>query len=111
MSTAQERYDEIAANYTSALNNELSDKANATKVAQVAAIEANVANAAAVFYSSAADQLSAQGANIEADYQQAVQANKTVADARNASAAIPDLLQKLGQATSAVGQLAASAKS
>src|SRR5262245_8420237 len=110
MSTSKERYDAIADNYQSALNNQATDMANATTEAEISAILANVHTAGHLFFSVTAEELTTQSQAVEADFNAAKQANQAVADARDEEEAIPTLLGKLTKATDAAKKLIDSAK-
>ena len=110
MSDATDRLKIIEQNYDNASDNEADDLASATTPAQVAAIQANVAQAKSTYYSAVEAMLSKSGADIETAYQVAVDAQKAIADARAKAAAIGDLLEKLSNATDKATTLLNKAK-
>ena len=105
MSSQENRKSIIETNYTSALESEPNDLAAADTPEQVAAIQANVANAKLVYYTAIASQLDGAGPEIEAAYQQVQLALQAVKDAREAAGKIADILQKLTGATDAAKKL------
>jgi hypothetical protein len=111
MSNADERLAVIKKNYDDAADNEATDLASAKTSAQVAAVQANVAQARSAYYSAVEAMLSKSGADVEAAYQDAVSAQAAIADARKQAAAIPDLLGKLSNATDKAKNLLDKAKS
>ena len=105
MSSAAERLALIQANYDQAARNEPADLAAAQTVAQVTAIQANVALARSTYYGAVAAALSSDTLLAEAAYAAAEAAQGEVAAARQAAAALPDLLAKLVKATEATHHL------
>ena len=111
MSTAAERLAVIQNNYNNALTNEPNDLANAKTAEDVTAIQANLANARSAYYAAIAAQLTTNGANVEVAYEAAVAAHAAVTNAREDTAALPTLLQKLTGATNTATDLLKLAKS
>ena len=99
MSNANERLSIIKKNYDDASDNEAADLASAKTPAQVTAVQANVAQAKCAYYSAVEAMLSKSGADVENAYQNAVDAQNAIADARKKAAVITDLLGKLANAT------------
>jgi hypothetical protein len=110
MSSESDRLATIQDNYTSALDNEPHDLAAAQTPADVTAVVANVATARSVYFAAVAAQLSNASAAVEAAFETAKRAVKSVEDAREASAAFPNLLNQLSAATSAASDLLKLAK-
>ncbi len=111
MSDATDRLAIIKKNYDDASDNEAADLASAKTPAQVAAIQANVAQARSAYYSAVEAMLSKSGTDVENAYKDAVDAQKAIADARIKAAAITDLLGKLTNATDKATTLLNKAKS
>ncbi|MGH7023436.1 MAG: hypothetical protein ACREEB_07580 [Caulobacteraceae bacterium] len=111
MSTPADRLTAIQAIYLDAIGNETSDLAKAQTNADVAAIQANVANAQLIYYTAEAAALTNNAPDVEAAYTDATTALNGVKQARAASAAIPTLLGALNNATSAATNLLQTAKS
>jgi hypothetical protein len=111
MSDSTERLAVIKQNYDDASDNEADDLASAKSAADVAAIQANVAVARSTYYGAAAAMLSKSGPDVEAAYQDAIGAQKSVADARKKAAEIAELLGKLSNATNKATTLLNKAKS
>lgn len=109
MSNAADRLAAIQANYDIAADNEPADLAAARTVAQVTAIQANVALARSTYFGAVAADLSAGTAAADAAYAAALAAKGAVEAARREAAALPDLLGKLVDATSAAHRLLQSA--
>ena len=101
----------IKENYDNASDNEATDLANAKTPAEVAAVQANVAQARSAYYSAVAAMLSKSGADIENAYQDAKNAQDAITDARAKAAATADLLGKLSDATDKATSLFNKAKS
>ena len=110
MSNADERLAVIKQNYDDASDHEAADLANAKTQAQVAAIQANVAQARSAYYGAIKAMLAQTGADIESAYADAVMAQQAVADARKKAEAIAVLLGKLSDATSKATTLLNMAK-
>lgn len=104
-STAQDRLDLVKANYDDAADHEASDLAKAQTSSQVAAIQANTANARYVYYSAVEAALSAAGDEVEAAYQAALNAQKQVANDRIQAASIAALIGSLRRATDKANSL------
>lgn len=111
MSTSDQRFEEVKTNYINALLNERDDIARAATPSDVSAIQANAAQAGAIFYQTAADKLGSTDPLAEQAYQAAVAANKAVVAARQSAATIPQLLTKLADATDAATGLVKKAAS
>lgn len=105
MSTPAERLAEIEANYTRALINEVHDLQAAQTVEEVNAVQLNRAQAGQAFFAAVKALLTKAGGNVEAAHKAAKDANKAVADARDAVEAFPRLLKKLTGATEAATKL------
>ena len=99
MSDATERLAIIKKNYDGANDSEAADLASAKTPAQVTAFQANVAQARCAYYSAVEAMLSKSGADVENAYQNAVDAQNAIANARKKAAVISDLLGKLVNAT------------
>lgn len=99
MSDASERLAIIKKNYDDASNNEATDLAKAKTPAQVAAVQANVAQARSAYYSAVEAMLSKNGTNVENAYQDAVNAQNAIAVARKKTTSIINLLVKLTNST------------
>lgn len=110
MSTPNERLSVIQNIYQDALSNEPEDLAAATTPSQIAAIQANVANARATYYAAAAAALTNSSGGVEAAYTAAQTALADVKAARAVSAQIATLLGKLNSAASAGTSLLNAAK-
>jgi predicted HAD superfamily Cof-like phosphohydrolase len=110
VSTAAERLAVIQNNYNNALNNEPHDLANAKTAEDVTAIQVNLANARSAYYGAIAAQLTTSGATVEAAYEAALTAHNAVTKARDESAALAVLLQKLTGATNTATDLLKLAK-
>jgi predicted HAD superfamily Cof-like phosphohydrolase len=100
----------IQNNYNNALTNEPHDLASAKTAEDVTAIQANLANARSAYYAAIAAQLTMSGASVEAAYDAAVAAHAAVTKAREDSAALAVLLQKLTGATHTATDLLKLAK-
>jgi predicted HAD superfamily Cof-like phosphohydrolase len=111
LSTAAERLAVIQNNYNNALTNEPHDLANAKTAEDVTAIQANLANARSTYYAAIAAQLTTNGASVEAAFDAAAAAHAAVIKAREDSAALATLLQKLTGATNTATDLLKLAKS
>ncbi len=111
MSNSSERLAIIKKNYDDASNNEAADLAKAKTPAQVAAVQANVAQARSAYYSAVEAMLSKTGADVESAYQDAVNAQNAIIEARKKAAAIIELLGKLSNATGKATTLLDKAKS
>jgi len=111
VSTGAERLAVIQNNYNNALANEPHDLANAKTAEDVTAIQANLANARSAYYAAIAAQLTTNGANVETAYDAAIAAHDAVTKAREDSAALAVLLQKLSGATNTATHLLKLAKS
>lgn len=111
MSDASDRLAVIKKNYDDASDNEAADLACAKTPAEVAAIQANVAQARSAYYSAVEAMLSNSGSDIENAYQDAINAQDAIADARKMAAVIADLLVKLSNATDKATTLLNKAKS
>lgn len=105
MSNSADRLAAIQANYDMASSSEPADLAAAQTVAEVTAVQANVALARSTYYGAIADALSAETEAAEAAYEAAVSARTAVETARREAAALPDLLGKMVDATAAAHRL------
>src|SRR5258708_8423841 len=110
MSTPQERLDALQSNYDEAINNEPTDLANAKSPQEVAAIQANVANARVAYFDAVAAMLSNSGDAVEQAYQAALGASADVEKARSDAEAVAKLIGKLGNATAKATDLLNKAK-
>lgn len=111
MSDASDRLAIIKKNYDDASDNEAVDLASAKTPAQVAAVQANVAQARSAYYSAVEAMLSKTGGDVESAYQDALNAQNAIALARKKATAIIDLLGKLTNATGKATTLLDKAKS
>lgn len=111
MSNLSDRLAAIKQNYDDASDNEATDLASAKTAAEVAAVQANVANARSTYFSAVEAMLSKAGDDVEAAYQEALNSQKIIADARKKSAAIADFLGKLSDGTDKATTLLNKAKS
>ncbi len=99
MSDASDRLAIIKKNYDDASNNEAADLASAKTPAQVAAVQANVAQARSAYYSAVEAMLSKSGEDVERAYQDAGDAQNAIALSRKKSNVIKYILVKLTNAT------------
>lgn len=105
MSTAQERLKAIQDNYDSASENEANDLAKTKLPEEVAAVQANVANARLAYYSAVTAMLTNSGDSVENAYEEAVKALATVKKARADAEQISKVIGKLGTATAKAADL------
>ena len=110
MSTPAERLAAIQATYLDAIGNEISDLAKAQTATDVAAVQANVANAKLAYYTAEAAALTANAPEVEGAYAAAKAALGGVKQARKDAAQIPTLLGALNNATQAATTLLKLAK-
>src|ERR1017187_8278461 len=99
MSYSTELLATIKKNYDDASDNEASDLADAKSAADVAAIQANVAVARSTYYKAVVTLLSNSGHDVDVAYQNAINPQNSIADARKKSAGFEELLGKLSSAT------------
>ncbi len=110
MSTPADRLAAIQAVYMDAIGNEISDLAKAQTNADVAGIQANVANVRLAYYTAEAAALTSNAPAVEVAFKTAHAALDGVKQARATAAQIPALLGALNNATSAVTNLLQLAK-
>ena len=109
-STPAERLQAIQNNYNDALNNEPNDMAAAQTAADVSAVQANVHNASNAYFTAVTAAFTNDGSAVEAAYSAAMDALKSVKDARTAAEEIPKLIGKLTSSTNAATNLLNAAK-
>ena len=105
MSTPADRLTAIQSTYLDALNNEPEDLSQAKTAADVAAVQANVANARSTYYSALAAALTNNAPSVEAALTSVQNALAAVKQARTDAAAIATLLNTMNGATSAATSL------
>jgi hypothetical protein len=110
MSDATDRLAVIKKNYDDASNNEAMDISGAKSQEDIDAIQSNVERARVAYYGAVAEMLSNSGQDVEDAYNDAINAQKAIADARKKAASIAELIGKLANATDKATTLLNKAK-
>jgi DNA-binding protein H-NS len=110
MSTSDDRLAAIENIYKDALENEPHDLAAAMSVAQVTAIQSNVALARQAYYAAVSSSLTQDEQQVSAAYDAAVQAQAAVKAARNKSSQFADVINKVSAAAQSANNLLNAAK-
>jgi lipopolysaccharide biosynthesis regulator YciM len=110
MSTPADRLTAIQSIYLDAIGNQTADLAKAQTNADVAAVQANVANAQLAYYTAEAAALTSNSSDVEDAFNAVGKALDEVKKARAAAAEIPTLLGALNTATGAATNLLSLAK-
>lgn len=109
MSNHDERFEQIKKTWFDARANHAADRAKASTPAEIEKVDRNHDKAYEAFMAALASALNKNAPAIEAVYQELVDANKAVKEAREDLEAFPALLGKLTKATAASSDLVTKA--